>query len=176
MRTLILGGARSGKSALAASLARRHSGAVVMIATARALDDEMAARIARHRAERPAHWHTVEAPFALGAAIATHSDAARFVIVDCLTLWLTNFLAPPPGEPVRDFAGERAALLTALPQAPGNIALVSNDIGQGVMPVDALSRRFVDEAGWLHQDVARVCERVLWTVAGCPLAVKGTLP
>jgi adenosylcobinamide kinase/adenosylcobinamide-phosphate guanylyltransferase len=176
MRTLILGGARSGKSALATALAQRHDGPVVMIATARALDAEMAARIARHRAERPAHWHTVEVPFALGAALEQHARAGCFVIVDCLTLWLTNFLAPPPDEPERDWTSERAALLAALEHAAGDIALVSNDIGQGVMPVDALSRRFIDEAGFLHQDVARVCERVLWTVAGCPLAVKGTLP
>jgi adenosylcobinamide kinase/adenosylcobinamide-phosphate guanylyltransferase len=176
MKTLVLGGARSGKSAWAAALAQGH-GDVVLIATALALDAEMAARIARHRAERPAHWRTVEAPRALGAAIAAQAAPGRFVIVDCLTLWLTNLLAPMAGEPAgaleADWAAERAALLAALARAPGEIALVGNEIGYGVMPVDALSRRFIDAAGRLHQDVARVCERVVWMVAGCPLVAKG---
>jgi len=173
MRTLILGGARSGKSALAERLARASGREVVYVATAQPRDGEMAARIAHHRARRPPHWRSVEEPLALAAALREHARADRYVLVDCLTLWLSNLLGD--ADPQR-FAVERDALLDALPALPGEIALVGNEVGLGVVPLGELSRRFVDEAGRLHQSLAGVCERVLFVAAGLPLALKGTLP
>lgn len=173
MRSLILGGARSGKSALAERMAIAGGTEVVYIATAQALDGEMAARIAHHRQRRPAHWSSVEEPRALADALRTHARLDRCLLVDCLTLWLSNLLGDEDGE---RFAHERAALLDALPALPGTIVLVSNEVGLGVVPLGELSRRFVDEAGRLHQDLATCCERVLFVAAGLPLALKGDLP
>jgi adenosylcobinamide kinase/adenosylcobinamide-phosphate guanylyltransferase len=170
MTHLILGGARSGKSRHAESLALASGLSVVYLATGWAGDEEMAARIAKHCADRPADWLTVEEPCALAAALQTHAAKGRFVIVDCLTLWLSNLLA---GEETR-FQAERAALLDSLPGLPGTVCLVSNEVGQGIVPVNPLARRFVDEAGWLHQDLARLCERVVWVVAGLPQLLKNS--
>jgi len=170
MRSLILGGARSGKSALAERLAAGSGLEVVYVATAQALDAEMAARVAHHRARRPAHWHEVEEPLALADALRVHARAGRCLLVDCLTLWLSNVLGDADGE---RFARERQALLDVLPGLPGTILLVSNEVGLGVVPMGELSRRFVDEAGRLHQALAGVCERVLFVAAGLPLALKG---
>lgn len=168
MRLLILGGARSGKSRHAEHLARQSGLDVVYIATAYAGDDEMLARIARHRADRPAHWLTVEEPCQLASALRSHAAEERFVIVDCLTLWLSNLLAQGDAH----LQTERAALLDILPTLPGVICLVSNEVGQGIVPINPLARRFVDEAGWLHQDVARVAEQVTWVIAGLPHHIK----
>jgi adenosylcobinamide kinase/adenosylcobinamide-phosphate guanylyltransferase len=173
MHTLILGGARSGKSALAERLAFASGRAVVYVATAQARDGEMAERIAHHRARRPAEWLCVEEPLALADALHRHARADRCVLVDCLTLWLSNLLGD--AEPAR-FQRERAALLDTLPTLPGDILLVSNEVGQGIVPMGELSRRFVDEAGRLHQALAQTCERVFFVVAGLPLALKGSLP
>ncbi len=171
MRTLILGGARSGKSRLAEQKARDSGLAVTYVATAQAHDAEMGARIALHRARRPGHWATVEEPLALGAAIAAHAAPDRCVLVDCLTRWLTNLLLHPEPD---TFARERAALLAALPRAPGTIILVGNETGMGIVPLGELARRFSDEAGALHQELASICDNVLLTVAGLPLTLKGT--
>lgn len=173
MRTLILGGARSGKSALAERLAAGTAREVVYIATAQAGDDEMTARIARHRADRPAHWGCVEEPWALVDALARHARADRCLLVDCLTLWLSNLLGDE--DDVR-FRRERDALLDLVPTLPGTVLLVSNEVGLGVVPMGALSRRFVDEAGRLHQSLAARCERVLFVVAGLPTILKETHP
>jgi adenosylcobinamide kinase / adenosylcobinamide-phosphate guanylyltransferase len=173
MPTLILGGARSGKSALAERLASASGREVVYVATAQAGDEEMARRIAHHRARRPASWHSVEEPLALAAALQAHARADRCLLVDCLTLWLSNLLAD--AEPER-FERERAALLAVLPALPGEIVLVSNEVGLGIVPLGELTRRFVDEAGRLHQALAASCERVLFVAAGLPLALKGALP
>jgi adenosylcobinamide kinase/adenosylcobinamide-phosphate guanylyltransferase len=170
MRELILGGARSGKSALAERLASADGGEVVYIATAQAGDGEMQARIADHRARRPSHWHSVEEPLALAAALQAHAEVGRCVLVDCLTLWLSNLLLHAQPQTL---AREREALLTLLPQLPGHLLLVSNEVGQGVVPMGELSRRFVDEAGRLHQALAAQCERVVLVVAGLPMIVKG---
>lgn len=172
MRSLILGGARSGKSALAERIAADTGLEVVYVATAQALDAEMAARIAHHHAQRPAHWHSVEEPLALADALRAHARADRCVLVDCLTLWLSNLLGDADGE---RYARERQALLDVLPDLPGSIVLVSNEVGLGIVPLGELSRRFVDDAGRLHQALAAVCERVLFVAAGLPLALKGTL-
>ena len=172
MRSLILGGARSGKSALAERLAHQSGREVVYIATAQAHDGEMADRIAHHRARRPAHWRTVAAPLALSAALNEHARADRFVLVDCLTLWMSNLL----GDAAPDRLGaERDALLEILPSLPGEIVLVSNEVGLGIVPMGELTRRFVDESGRLHQSLASRCERVVFVAAGLPLALKGTL-
>lgn len=169
MKTLILGGARSGKS----GLAQRRGGAtglpVTLIATAQALDAEMRERIARHQADRPSGWRTVEEPLALAATLQAECAAGRCVIVDCLTLWLTNLLLDSEAR----LETETAALLRTLPDLPGEILLVTNETGLGVVPGDALSRRFVDTAGWLHQSLATLCDEVVLTVAGLPVQLKG---
>ncbi|KRD30092.1 adenosylcobinamide kinase/adenosylcobinamide phosphate guanyltransferase [Lysobacter sp. Root916] len=173
MRTLILGGARSGKSALAERLAARDAD-VVYIATAQARDGEMAARVAHHRERRPAHWRTVEEPLALAEALREYAREGRCVLVDCLTLWLSNLL--DEAQATDRYERERDALLHDLPMLPGEIVLVSNEVGLGVVPLGELTRRFVDEAGRLHQHLGTRCERVLFVAAGLPLALKGDLP
>lgn len=169
MRTLILGGARSGKSALAERLAAAHD-EVVYIATAQALDGEMDARIAHHRARRPARWGCVEEPLALADALRAHAAPGRCVLVDCLTLWLSNLLGHCDAEV---FERERRAFLSTLPELRGSVLLVSNEVGLGVVPMGELSRRFVDEAGRLHQALGQSCERVAFVAAGLPLVLKG---
>lgn len=173
MKELILGGARSGKSALAATRARESGKPVTYIATATPGDAEMLARIATHRAQRPSHWTLVEEPIALAATLRRHAAAQRCVLVDCLTLWLTNLL--PEGGAVGPrslFERERDALLETLPELPGHVILVSNEVGWGVVPLGALTRRFVDEAGFLHQSLAGLCDRVTLVAAGLPLTLK----
>nr|WP_295383372.1 bifunctional adenosylcobinamide kinase/adenosylcobinamide-phosphate guanylyltransferase [Pseudoxanthomonas sp.] len=173
MHSLILGGARSGKSALAERWAKDSGLPVTYVATARIGDDEMAARVAHHRARRPSDWACIEAPTALAATLARHAAEDRCLLVDCLTLWLNNLLLDADGAM---FDRQRGALLATLPGLPGEILLVSNEVGCGIVPMGELSRRFVDEAGRLHQDLAQVCGRVAWVAAGLPLALKGTLP
>lgn len=173
---LILGGARSGKSAYAEQQARESGRAVSVIVTAQPLDAEMAARIAHHRAHRPAHWRTVEAPLDLAAALRAEAGADRFVIVDCLTLWASNHLCatgqPETDAPPDAWSAARGELLDLLPQLDGAIALVSNEIGWGVVPMGAMTRRFVDEAGRLNQALAQCCDRVTLVAAGLPLTLK----
>ncbi|MHA6205323.1 bifunctional adenosylcobinamide kinase/adenosylcobinamide-phosphate guanylyltransferase [Dyella soli] len=172
MRTLILGGARSGKSALAEQMVTATGHGVVYIATAQAHDEEMAARIAHHRSRRPGHWQIVEEPLALADALRAHARPGSCVLVDCLTLWLSNLLGAADPSCL---ARERAALLDVLPLLAGQVVLVSNEVGLGVVPLGELSRRFVDEAGRLHQALAARCERVLFVAAGLPLVMKGNL-
>jgi len=172
MRTLILGGARSGKSALAERLAAASGHEVVYVATAQAHDEEMAARIAHHRAQRPSHWLSVEEPLALAATLQAHTRPGRCVLVDCLTLWVSNLLGSPDAD---SFERERDALLKLMPSLKGQVLLVSNEVGLGVVPMGELTRRFVDEAGRLHQALAAQCERVVFVAAGLPLPLKGSL-
>jgi adenosylcobinamide kinase/adenosylcobinamide-phosphate guanylyltransferase len=169
MRELVLGGARSGKSRHAEQRARQSGLKVIYIATGEAGDEEMAVRIAHHRARRPDDWLTVEEPLRLAEALRAHAAPGCFVLVDCLTLWLSNLLTQ--GEDC--FRQERAALLDALPALSGDICLVSNEVGFGLVPLNPLARRFVDEAGRLHQELAACCERVVWIVAGLPHILKG---
>jgi adenosylcobinamide kinase/adenosylcobinamide-phosphate guanylyltransferase len=173
MRTLILGGARSGKSALAERLASESMREVVYVATAQAGDEEMAARIAHHRMRRPASWLSVEEPMHLADALLDNAREDRCVLVDCLTLWLSNLFGDT--DPQR-FEHERSLLLDVLPNLPGDVLMVSNEVGLGIVPMGALTRRFVDEAGRLHQSIAAISERVLFVAAGIPLVMKGTLP
>ncbi len=174
MKTLILGGVRSGKSRLAERLAADSGKPVTYIATAMARDDsEMAARIAAHQARRPIGWTLVEEPIALAAALQAHARSGGCVLVECLTLWLTNLLVDTDAAAL---AREQAALLAALDELPGDLILVGNETGMGIVPLGELTRRYCDAAGRLHQDIAARCERVLLTVAGLPLALKGDLP
>lgn len=164
--TLVLGGARSGKSRHAETLVETTPGPWTYVATAQVFDAEMQARIAIHRDRRSATWHTVDAPLDLVAAIRS-APPGRAVLVDCLTLWLTNVLLAD-----RDTAAESAALVTACREAPGPLVLVGNEVGLGIVPDNALARRFRDAAGRLHQDLAAVADRVVFVVAGLPLQVK----
>ena len=189
---LILGGQRSGKSRRAELLARDwlvqspgHN--AVMIATATAWDDEMVERIARHqldRAERVPGMTTVEESVNLGEAIETHSKPQTLVVVDCLTLWLTNLLMPykntkngqknPSNMPTdQQIQAQSATLLVALKNASGPVVLVGNEIGLGVIPMGRETREFVDALGRLNQEVAAACERVTFMAAGLPLTLKG---
>lgn len=170
MIELILGGARSGKSRLAERLAGESGLPVTYVATSQPLDGEMSARIAQHRARRPAGWALVEEPLALAAVLREHASPERCLLVDCLTLWLTNLLML---DDATRLAAERDALLDCLAALPGRVLLVSNETGLGVVPLGELSRRYVDEAGWLHQALAERCGRVVFTVAGLPMTLKG---
>jgi len=168
MIDLILGGARSGKSRLAEQRAQDSGKQVIYLATAQSRDGEMADRIAHHRQQRPTHWLTVEEPLALAGAIRRHAGPDTLILVDCLTLWVTNLLCHD--DPER-FAVETAALLDVL-QERRDIILVSNETGLGVVPMGELTRRFVDESGWLHQDIAALADRVTLVVAGLPHLLK----
>ena len=168
---LILGGARSGKSRLAEQLARDSGLAVTYIATSQPLDEEMRQRIAHHRQRRPAHWQLVEEPLALAQVLCERAEPGRCLLVDCLTLWLTNLLLH---EDAGRLQRERQALLDVLDALPGRVILVSNETGMGVVPLGELSRRYVDEAGWLHQALASRSDRVQFCVAGLPMLLKGT--
>ena len=170
MKELILGGVRSGKSRYAEQRARDSNLSVVYVATATAGDAEMSARIRAHQERRPIAWTLVETPRALAATLRAYAAPERCVLVDCLTLWLTNLLC---ADDESSFRAERDALLNVLPTLPGHIILVSNETNMGVIPLGELSRRFGDEAGCLHQELARMCGRVVLTVAGLPLFLKG---
>jgi adenosylcobinamide kinase/adenosylcobinamide-phosphate guanylyltransferase len=160
---LITGGARSGKSAYAEALALQSGLPTIYIATARAGDAEMHARIEQHRRRRPREWRTVECPGALPSALKEHSTRESCVIVDCLTLWLANL---EHREAARD------ELVQAIQAAPGTVLIVTNELGSGVVPLSESTRAFVDEHGITNQRVAAACERVTLMVCGLPVAVK----
>jgi adenosylcobinamide kinase / adenosylcobinamide-phosphate guanylyltransferase len=180
--TLVLGGARSGKSRHAESQAEESGLEVIYIATAHGGDAEMAERIARHRRSRPAHWQTVEAPLLLAAAIERHAKPGRVILVDCLTLWLSNLLFsdardfPETGNITLPplFHQQRAALLEVLDDSPADVILVSNEVGMGIVPMGAVSRCFADEQGRLNQALATGCDRVVFVTAGLPMMLKGS--
>ncbi len=171
MLQLILGGARSGKSRLAERLAAESALQVTYIATSQPQDGELNERVALHRQRRPAHWHLIEEPLELARVLRENAAADACLLVDCLTLWLTNLLMLDDAERLKV---EREALLQSLAQLPGEIIFVSNETGMGIVPLGELTRRYVDEAGWLHQALAERCQRVVLTVAGLPLTLKGT--
>lgn len=171
MLQLILGGARSGKSRLAEKLASDSALPVTYIATSQPLDGEMNARVTLHRQRRPSDWGLVEEPLELARVLREHAAPGKCLLVDCLTLWLTNLLMLD--DPQR-LGVEREQLLDCLASLPGQIIFVSNETGLGVVPLGELTRRYVDEAGWLHQALAERCQRVVLTVAGLPLTLKGT--
>ena len=184
---LILGGQKSGKSRRAELLARNWlaqspAHQAVLIATAQPWDDEMRERIARHqvdRAERVPGMQTVEEPLALARALESHSQPQTLVVVDCLTLWLTNLLMPMDDSkqnepPVQAARAQVAMVLRAIENAAGPVVLVGNEIGLGVIPLGRETRAFVDALGRLNQDVAQACQRVTFMAAGLPMTLKGT--
>jgi adenosylcobinamide kinase/adenosylcobinamide-phosphate guanylyltransferase len=165
---LLLGGARSGKSRLALARAERSAGELVFVATAEALDAEMTERIARHRAERGARWRTVDAPRNLADALRHECMPGRVVLVDCLTLWLSNVMLDDA-----DIAAATRDLLAALESRRGTLIVVSNEVGLGLVPETPLGRRFRDEAGRLNQAVAAAADEVLFVAAGLAITMKG---
>ncbi len=176
--TFILGGARSGKSTYAQQLAADRGRRVLYVATAEAGDEEMTARIAAHRGERPAHWQTLEAPRRVGDAICAHAGAFEVVLVDCLTLLASNVIAPL-SEPVSAEAAEAAlnaeveGLVTAYAASPAEWIVISNEVGLGLVPPYPLGRLYRDVLGKANQRLARAADEVLLMVAGLPVRVKG---
>ena len=174
MKELVLGGVRSGKSRYAEQQARASGLRVVYFATAiTGGDAELDERVRRHRSYRPAEWTTVEEPAALGAALRAHASAERCLLVECLTLWLGHLLTSASDDRLDT---ERSSLLRAVQEVPGRVILVSNETGLGIMPPGALSRRFLDVSGELHQSLAALCDRVTLVVAGLPQRLKEIPP
>lgn len=171
--TLILGGARSGKSAYAEQLAQASGQPVTYIATAQVYDPEFGTRVAHHRSRRPAAWKTVEVAHHLAATLGETAAPGHCIIIDCLTLWLAQCICPDcaPNEGV-DWQHERSALLDMLPGLPGNLLLVSNEVGMGIVPLGEINRQFQDEQGRLNQAVAALCDEVVFVAAGLPLKLK----
>ncbi|MDH3233202.1 MAG: bifunctional adenosylcobinamide kinase/adenosylcobinamide-phosphate guanylyltransferase [Alphaproteobacteria bacterium] len=167
LTTLVLGGARSGKSAHAERLVEAEGGALVYLATAEAGDGEMAERIARHKTRRGGRWRTIEAPLALTEALGEAAQPGSAVLVDCLTIWLSNLLLAG-----RDVEAEMAALVAALDDVSSPVVLVSNEVGLGIVPENALARAFRDHAGRLNQMVAQAADRVVLVTAGLPMTLK----
>lgn len=167
-RALALGGARSGKSALAERLARATGADKVYVATAEAGDAEMAERIARHRADRGEGWRIVEEPRDIVSRLLEEDRLDRVILIDCLTLWLTNRLLDGA-----DVAADAAALTEALGRMRARVVLVSNEVGLGLVPDTPLGRAFRDAQGRLNQRVAEVCDLVVFVAAGLPLVLKG---
>lgn len=167
MIELIIGGARSGKSAFAERQALGTGLRVTYLATGEARDDEMAQRIAHHRTRRPVGWRTVEEPLALADALAREAAPDACLLVDCLTLWLTNAI-------FAERESEIDKLLKVLPTLPGQIILVSNEVGWGIVPENALARRFRDEQGRLNQRIAALADAVTLVAAGLPLKLKSS--
>ncbi|RSO36057.1 bifunctional adenosylcobinamide kinase/adenosylcobinamide-phosphate guanylyltransferase [Acinetobacter lactucae] len=170
MLHLILGGARSGKSRLAEQTAISMQLPVTYVATAQALDPEMQSRIAHHQNQRPAHWSLVEEPLLLAKALQKIDSPNQIILVDCLTLWLSNLLLLDD-QSVQQRECEQ--LLKVLPTLESEIILVSNETGLGVVPLGEISRRFVDEAGRLHQALGQIADKVVFCVAGFPMILKG---
>ena len=164
---LVLGGARSGKSSYAESLILGRAESALYLATSEPVDGEMTDRVRRHRERRDARWETLEEPLDLVSALLRSMRANRPVLVDCLTLWLSNLL-----HAERDIDAEIAALVAALPKLDGMVVFVSNEVGLGIVPDNALARRFRDHAGHLHQAVAAAADTVVFVAAGLPLTLK----
>lgn len=170
---LILGGARSGKSAYAEELATESNLPVTYIATAQVYDDEFGKRIEHHKERRPAHWQTIEEPFNLGQTLLAQAKPDECLIVDCLTLWLAQCVCPDCDRPQDlNWQDERSALLEILPTLPGLTLLVSNEVGMGIVPLGEINRQFQDEQGRLNQAVATLANKVSFIAAGLPLKLK----
>ncbi|MGJ8692282.1 MAG: bifunctional adenosylcobinamide kinase/adenosylcobinamide-phosphate guanylyltransferase [Thalassotalea sp.] len=166
---LILGGARSGKSSFAEQTALASNKNLVYIATASADDKEMAKRILHHQTNRGGQWQLVECKYSLADSLRQHVKTDTCVLVDCLTLWLTNCLCQ---HGIEFFLQEKNSLLKLLPQLAGQVIFVSNEVGHGIVPLGELSRDFVDHAGWLHQEIAALASQVDFVIAGLPLSMK----
>lgn len=168
----ILGGARSGKSRHAEQLAKdyeQQGKRIIYVATAGRFDDEMVKRIEHHKQSRPTHWHTIEEQYDLAKIFAQYNDEQTVILVDCLTLWLSNLLCQEDGQ-LQTYKNE---FLNELQVTCATVILVSNETGLGVVPMGELTRRFVDESGFLHQAIAPMAQRVVFCVAGLPMVLKG---
>lgn len=168
--TLVLGGAASGKSAFAESLVLQGNLDPIYIATARVFDDEMAAKVSRHQDQRSANWTTIEEPLAVADTLR-QINPTQVVLIDCATLWLTNVLLEK-----HDIAEYSAALIAALCTCRGTVVVVSNEVGYGIVPENALSRSFRDAQGTLNQSIATEADLVVAVMAGLPMVLKGDLP
>lgn len=166
MKELILGGARSGKSHEAEKRAQASGKIKIILATATAGDGEMAQRIAHHQTQRGEQWRTVEEPIYLAAALERVDSDEHVVVIDCLTLWLSQSLIAGV------YQQEKTKFLTCISRARAHIIIVSNEVGSGIVPMGELSRTFVDECGRLHQELAQLCDSVSLVVAGIPLKLK----
>ncbi len=173
MQHLILGGARSGKSLYAEQLAQASQKEVIYIATGTAGDAEMQTRIKQHQANRPQYWQTIEEPILLADVIEKYANTHHCLLVDCLTLWLSNILFDSQGDYQENiFLQQKQAFLNELPHLHADIILVSNEVGSGIIPMNNTSRRFVDEAGRLHQQLAKICSHVTLVTAGLAQSLK----
>ena len=170
MMQLILGGARSGKSRFAEQAAKDSNLNVTYIATAQAFDREMQARIDHHQAQRPKHWTVIEEPLYLAECLMRVDEPNQLILVDCLTLWMSNLLMHENAELQSQ---ECLKLLEVLPTLQSELILVSNETGLGVIPLGEISRKFVDESGRLHQQLGQIAEKVVFCVAGFPMMLKG---
>lgn len=170
MMQLILGGARSGKSRLAEQTAIQSGKAVIYIATAQADDDEMRQRIKHHQLQRPNQWKVIEEPLFLADCLLKNDAAGQVILVDCLTLWMSNLLMHPDLDLQID---QCQKLLALLPQLQSELILVSNETGLGVIPMGEITRKFVDESGRLHQQLGQIVDKVVFCVAGFPMILKG---
>ena len=168
--TLVLGGARSGKSAYAENLAAKSGNTVIYVATAEVLDGSIKKRVELHRERRPTEWKTVESPLSLAKTVQGLAGEGVTVLVDCLTMWVTNLLCAENKDLLKQ---EIDSLIKVLPELAGDIILVSNEVGLGVIPMGELTRDYVDTAGKLHQHVAAQADNVVMVVAGLPMAFKG---
>lgn len=164
---LVLGGARSGKSRYAQSRAEAQDGELVFVATAQAFDGEMAERVARHRADRGERWRTIEAPLALADVVRREAAPGRVLLIDCLTLWASNLMFAEC-----DIEADTEALTDAIATATGPVILVTNEVGLGIVPDNALARRFRDVAGRINQAVAASVSEAVFIAAGLPLRLK----
>lgn len=171
MKELILGGARSGKSHYAEVCAKESLLDVLYVATAQALDDEMLQRIEHHQQQRPDHWRLIEEPIHIENVLKENANERTCILVDCLTLWLSNHLCTE--EHKDKLQNNIDNLIKILPELPGKIIFVSNEVSMGIIPMGELNRRYVDEAGRLHQRLAQVCDKVTFMVAGLPSHIKG---
>lgn len=171
MQMLVLGGARSGKSAYAEHYALHSTKQVIYIATAQALDSEMQARISHHRQQRPADWQTIEEPIYLASWLEAHNNSRYCLVVDCLTLWITNLLSHDDNTLLEQ---EITHLLNVLPNLQSDLLLVSNETGLGIVPLGELTRFYIDTMGRLHQSLAKRMDTVVFMVAGLPQTLKGS--
>ncbi len=177
MKTLLIGGARSGKSSMAAGWALGRSSDVCCLVTATASDPEMTRRIAAHRSERPSHWAVREEPLHLGCAVREESHPGTLLLIDCLSLWTANCLWPASsasdGQPdLQGWRREKDDFVAALRLSRCDLIIVSNEVGTGIVPANAAARLFRDEHGWLNQVVASACDEVFLVTAGLPLRIK----
>jgi adenosylcobinamide kinase/adenosylcobinamide-phosphate guanylyltransferase len=172
MMHLVTGGARSGKSHWAEGQALAHDGPVTYVATAEVFDAEFALRVEHHRARRPGGWAQIDAGRDLAAALDAAARPNGLVLVDCLGMWLMRFFARDDSFDAEAFAVARAGLLATAPRVAGRVLLVSNEVGWGVVPGQAVTRRFVDELGRLNQSLAAVCDEVTLIACGLPLVLK----